>query len=378
MMKIAIITWKFHNYGTVLQAFAMNYFLNQKPDIHCDLIDYDLEKKNLDIPKNYSPVKFINRIQNRLILEIERKRLNSVIASRKNAITEREKKFEAFIEEIPHTDKYDKATLYKLNEYYDVFICGSDQIWNPKFFDGRYMLDFVNGDKMKIAFSPSFGTTKIPKSLESLYKEKLSRLNAISVREDSGCKLVENLLCEKAYHLCDPTLLLSGKDWTEALEIGTRKDEYILCYFLSNNKWYINMVKKAKEQLHLPIKVIGVKELSYTIEDAEVIHPGPVEFVDYIANAKFVITDSFHGMLFSTNFNRPYIALQRFSEKSADSENGRLKSFMNAAKLEKRYYTFIDDINKECFEPLCEEQINYLECLRKESTDFLSRYIHLQ
>lgn len=375
MKRIAIITWKFHNYGTVLQAFATNYFLNQFPDTQCDLIDYDLEKKNLDIPRVVTPVQIIRKVKNRLELDIERKRLDCITLKWKDAIEEREQRFENFIKKIPQTEKMNKAGLYRLNEDYSIFICGSDQIWNPKFFDGRYMLDFVQDIKIKIAFSPSFGTTKIPKTLEVLYKDKLSRLDAISVREDVGCDLIRELLHKEAYHLCDPTLLLSSEEWTKALQLVKCDGAYILCYFLSDNQWYKDMVYKVQKRLNLPIKVIGVKKLSYSINGADVIHPGPVEFVQYIANAEFVITDSFHGMLFSTIFDRQYIVLQRFSDKTDGEENSRLISFMKAAKLENRYYTTTEDIHKECFETLNAEQICFLRQFREESIEYLMRHV---
>lgn len=375
MKKIALITWKFHNYGTVLQAFATNYYLNQISNIQCDLIDYDLKKTNLDIPRTISPMKMVHKLKKRLELEIEKEKLKHITLQWAQAIEEREQKFEMFIKMIPKTEKMNKEKLYSLNELYDIFICGSDQIWNPKFFDGRYMLDFVQDNKVKIAFSPSFGTINIPIKIEKLYKEKLLRLDAISVREDIGCELVQKLVHKKVYHLCDPTLLLTSEEWIRAFQLKIQSEEYILCYVLSNNKWYRDMIINVQNYLKLPIKIIGVKEISYTIDRTEVIHPGPIGFVQYIANARFVITDSFHGMLFATNFNRPYIVLQRFLEKSVGSENSRLKSFMKAANLEGRYYTHIENIHSECFESLNNKQIQYIKMLREESIKYLLRNI---
>lgn len=375
MKKIALITWKFHNYGTVLQAFATTYYLNQIPNVQCDLIDYDLNKENLDIPKEFSPLKIVFKIRKRLGIVGEKRKLRRLTTHWLREIDDRENKFEEFIKLIPQTEKMNKDSLYNLNLDYDVFICGSDQIWNPNFLDGRYMLDFVGDDKMKIAFSPSFGTTYIPERIKKIYRQKLLKLDAIAVREDVGCKIVYELTQRRALHLCDPTLLLSSQDWIKAFQLKIQQEQYILCYFLSNNKWYLDMIRKVQEYLKLPIKIIGVKELSYIVDGAEVIHPGPIEFVQTIANANFIITDSFHGMLFSTNFNRHYMVLQRFLEKSNGSENSRLTSFMKAAKLEKRYYSHVDKLRPECFEPLTQNQMHYLEMLRKESIQYLHRYI---
>ena len=375
MKKVALITWKFHNYGTVLQAFATNYFFNQMVYIPCDLINYDLDKKNLDIPKKYSIFEIIHKIYNRLRIWNQNRTLRHYTTQWVSEIESRESCFRAFIDKIPQTPKMKKESLYSLNSDYDLFICGSDQIWNPNFFDGSYMLDFVSNNKIKIAFSPSFGTTDIPNKLRDVYRIKLSRLDAISVREDVGCEIVQELVHKKALHLCDPTLLLSAKDWERALQFSAQEEQYILCYFLGDNKWYLDMVKKVQEYLNMPIRIIGVKWLSYTFENSEIIHPGPVEFVQAIANASFVITDSIHGMLFSTNFNRKYMVLQRFSEKMRCSENGRLISFMRAAKLEKRYYTKAEDLRLECFENLDSKQMDYIKNIRRNSIQYLLRYI---
>ena len=375
MKKVALITWKFHNYGTVLQAFATNYFFNQMACIPCDLIDYDLDKKNLDIPKKHSIFETAHKINNRLKIWNENRTLRHYTTQWVSEIESRESSFRAFIDKIPQTSKMQKENLYSLNSDYDVFICGSDQIWNPKFFDGCYMLDFVSNDKTKIAFSPSFGTTDIPNNLRELYRIKLSRLDAISVREDVGCKIVQDLVHKNALHSCDPTLLLSAKDWERALQFSAKQEQYILCYFLSDNEWYLDMVKKVQEYLKLPIRMIGVKQMSYTFKNSKIIHPGPAEFVQAIADASFVITDSFHGMLFSTNFNRKYMVLQRFSEKMSGSENSRLISFMKAANLDKRYYSNVEDLRSECFVSLDSKQIEYIENIRKKSVQYLLQHI---
>ena len=119
-----------------------------------------------------------------------------------------------------------------MNSQYEAFICGSDQIWNPYYFDKSYFLDFVNSENKKIAFAPSMGGCSIPYRLRNTYKRLMSGFNYLSARENEACALVSALTGKKCEHIADPTFLLSAEEWIKALEV--RKDSskrYILLLF---------------------------------------------------------------------------------------------------------------------------------------------------
>lgn len=324
MKNIAVITWKFNNYGTILQAFALNYHLNQAgKNANCRLINYELEKKNLDIPFRY----FSASLPHKLILKVQK--LFKSFMEKDDTITEEVSKcrslFEKFKDQIPQTRPISKCELKELNDDFDIFICGSDQIWNPNYFDKSYLLDFVSSGK-KIAYAPSFGGQRIPFRLRNDYKKSLKSFDCLSTREQSSCKLVEKITNKKCSHVVDPTLLLNKKQWIEALNIKDNiQDKYILCYFLSDNSWYAKAVLQIKEHLKLPVIFITP---SRKVVDGKVIYPGPKEFVQLINNAEYIITDSFHGTVFSVIMEKQFVTLKRFSDKNGNNENLRLISFL--------------------------------------------------
>lgn len=324
MKNIAVITWKFDNYGTILQAYALNYYLNQNiKNVNCRLVNYELEKENLDIPFRY----FSASLPHKVIIKTQ-KEFKSLV-EKDNSIAEEEIKrrnlFEKFTDQIPQTKPMSKNELKELNNDFDIFICGSDQIWNPNFFDKSYLLDFVSKGK-KVAYAPSFGGEKIPFRLQNEYKQCLRSFDCLSTREQSSCKLVEAITNKKCSYVVDPTLLLNKEQWISALNIKENtKDKYILCYFLSDNLWYMNAVLQIKEYLKLPVIFIAP---SRKADEGKVIYPGPKEFVQLINNAEYIITDSFHGTVFSTIMQKQFITLQRFTKKNGNNENVRLVSFL--------------------------------------------------
>lgn len=375
MKRIAVMTWKFHNYGTALQAYALNHFLNTLPNIKCELIDYELEKCNLDIPPDYSICNFLKRVSNRLILNYRDIVLHIESNNWKCEIAEKQKKFSEFIKQIPQTKHYNKAELNELCSHYDIFICGSDQIWNPKFYDKSYFLDFVNNCAKKIAYAPSFGSAYIPEKLIPSYQKHLASFDAISIREKSGCELTRELTNKNVSYVADPTLLLTSREWKNNFKIQPENKKYILCYFLGENRWYLDIVKRISDLLNIEVMVVGTKGISYQIKNSTVVHPGPIDFVKYLANASFVITDSYHGMLFSVNFNRPFIVLQRFFENNTSSENERLISFMDIWGLQERYYKKNDVINLSCMDILSENIVKKISKFRSKSIEFLVQNI---
>lgn len=332
-MKVAVISWKFENFGTLLQAYALNYFLNQIDTIDCDFVFYDLDKNNLDIPFRLISLDTPSKIWNK-IFKIKNQYLEKESEIQKEACS-------PFFEKIKHTKQVQKHELYKLNEQYDVFICGSDQIWNPCYFDKSYFLDFVRDDKKKIAYAPSLGGNKIPLRLKLIYRKLISRFDYLSAREKESCDLITLLTKKKCEYVTDPTILLSSNEWLNALniKINNSKGKYLLCYFLSPQAWYKDYVISIAEKYNLHIAYLNNTESDYFTEfkDSFKIVGGPEEFVSAIANAQFIITDSFHGTLFSVFFEKNFITLQRFKDTGKRSENNRVTSFLNSINILNRF-----------------------------------------
>ena len=230
----------------------------------------------------------------------------------------RAKGFAAFREmHIPMTKRlYGKnAELRQEPGDYDVYISGSDQIWNPGLFvfDYSYFLDFVPEGKKKISYAPSFGKA----GFDPAYKEKCGKLLAqyshISVREKSGEAIVRELCGKEAHTALDPTLLLTKQEWEPMMAQACKRAKAfsgILCYIMPGDKLVERAIESLAQQLHkktgLPIMRLGIKEYDvfrYPGRETD-IKAGPAEFLAYFAGAQYVVTNSFHGTAFALNFGK--------------------------------------------------------------------------
>jgi hypothetical protein len=245
-MKIGIVTW-FHykNYGTVLQAYALQKFLKNN-GYNCVLIDYvPIYNKSF-----YQKVKSGN-LKNRIIGKIESNCFNFLGSNIKERLIERNKAFEKFIaKNIDFTPKVQSSNeLFKLNEMIDCFICGSDQIWNPENLNGVYYLNFVNEKNKKISYAPSFGVRHIPTSKEKEIRQWVNKFDRLSVREENGASILKGLTQKDIEVVVDPTLLLSNADWEQILVNPNFHGDYILCYFLGDRKEYWEAVHNLQKTI---------------------------------------------------------------------------------------------------------------------------------
>ncbi len=247
-MKIGIVTW-FHykNYGTVLQAYALQSFLKSQ-GYKCELINYiPLNNKTL-----IQKIKLGN-FKKRILNKIESYRFKFLSEVEKEELKKRNNKFEKFLNKnIDFTSKiYSYDDLLKLNDMFDCFICGSDQIWNPNNLNGFYFLDFVNDKRKKISYAPSFGVKYIQPSKEIKIQQWINKFDKISVREEDGANILNNLTQKDVQVVVDPTLLLSSKIWKEISINPGITDDYILCYFLGDKKRILGNFRQIKQNYKL-------------------------------------------------------------------------------------------------------------------------------
>lgn len=357
MKKIAIMTWyDYNNYGSKLQATAtMEWllkneykpiFINYKPR---GLIYTDKKEK-----KDY----YLKKIKSRIF--------DKTISNNKFLLFSKK-----FFSETPICDSY--VDLYQLNEEYDAFICGSDQIWSPFNFDPRYFLDFAEKNKI-IAYAPSIGAHEIvSKPIQKEMKKLIDRFEFLSVREKTGANIIKKICKREPIIVADPTLLLDNKGWSKyenkLLDNELKNQKYILSYFLGPSQKYIREIEKYAKEKNLKIYNIPVfrkREINKYNYPKEI---GPSEFLSLIKNAKVVFTDSFHGIAFSVNYNIQFFAYKRFNNKSNINQNSRVIDFLDNLSLEDR---LIDEKKT-----IKNEMINYkkindrVEEIRKKSSDFL-------
>jgi polysaccharide pyruvyl transferase WcaK-like protein len=222
---------------------------------------------------------------------------------------------------------------------YDIYVAGSDQIWNPSCISNKsvldkiYFLEFAKDGPKKISYASSIGGYKFSATEELLVKEYLNKFDSISVREKATQLYLQGLLEKQVQHVLDPTLLLDKNEWLRVSEVSSEfvpNERYILLYTVPKTP----LIKKVVEELSkkLQIKVIAIDQgLSAGVKvDKQIRDAGPKEFLRLFACAEFVITDSFHGVCYSLNFERPFVAV------SVGVHSSRIESLLNLVGLDDR------------------------------------------
>ena len=267
------------------------------------------------------------------------------------------------------------SDLFLLNEKFDAFVCGSDQIWSPFCFDSHFYLDFVDDDSKKIAYAPSIGTNKI----NNLYIEGqigylLKKFEYISIRENSGAEVVKKLTDRIVPVVLDPTMLITQNDWSQLEnKINNLPEKYIFCYFLGNNETYWKYVYKLSKKTNLPLVIVPVYKNDFRRNAYVPNDIGPAEFLYLIHNAAFICTDSFHGSIFSIIFKKNMAVFKRFKEHESLNQNTRLETLLDTFHLQNRMAANTKSLYKIYDEPIDYVLIDgILKARQLFSRDFLS------
>lgn len=380
MKKLGIcVCYQHRNYGSQLQSYATTVELKRR-GIDFEIIRY---KKKItpalllkSLPRLFNPV-FINdrvlvRYQKKLklLMHPQLKQNNNI---RNSCLAKFSK--EHFTSLSPMYYGYDE--LCKAAEKYDAVMVGSDQLWAPSGITSNfYNLMFAPDEKTKISYAASFGVSQIEKKYHNLYNQFLSRMDFISVRENSGKKLVESLSDKSAEVVVDPVLLLDKEDWDREIPDKRLYDEpYIFAYFLGKSPEYRNAVTEFARKNGLKIvtshHMDSYNKADESFGDYAPFDIGPAEFVNLIRNAEYVFTDSFHGSVFSMLYKKKFLVFNRYSDKSISSKNSRIDSFCrNYGLSERRFDGNIDDVDNEIdFDTVHKKVENH----RAESRAFLDR-----
>lgn len=198
-----------------------------------------------------------------------------------------------------------ETLVAKCKENYDAFLCGSDQLWLPNNLGSHfYTLEFAPDDKKKIAFATSFGVSQIPSFQKKATAKYLNRFQHLSTRELAGQKIIKGLTGRTAQVVCDPTLLFAADGWQKMIPDQKVVDEsYVFCYFLGTNEEHRKIANefKAKTGLKLVTCPFLDNYVGCDLEfgDVQLFDMDATDFVNLIRHAEFVLTDSFHGSVFS-------------------------------------------------------------------------------
>lgn len=284
---------------------------------------------------------------------------------------ERYSKFKEFNKNIEFS-KHIVTPYSKISKRYDYFIAGSDQIWKPTY--GRMrdvdLLTFAN-DSQKISFSASFGINELPDNKKEYAKRNLKTFKAISVREDAGKKIIEDLLPEtKVTVLIDPTMMLTADEWDKVSEKPEqlKYSKYILNYFLGD------ISKERKAEIERIAKENNCEIINILDPKSEFYKTGPSEFLYLEKNAFLICTDSFHSSVFAILYNKPFLVFKR--EDNRVNMNSRIETLLSKFKLDNREFAGkITDKDLKCD---YSEAYKILEEERIKSFDFLKQSLEIE
>lgn len=328
--KIGLVTWLGGpNYGTVLQSYALYRKISE--------LGYDVK-----IIRKYDfiwGVKLsLNHFLSRFGINILRTR------DPKTLKMQRIRAFQASTFKCSRI--VGKLGIHHVKKSFDIFVCGSDQMWNTwNCFDPFFFLDFA-ADKKRVAYAQSIGTDSIKPGYEAPVRELLAGFDAISVREKSAQKVLTQVTKRDDITLCaDPALLLSMEEWLD-FAIGADKtlipeDEFILCYLLRARSDYDSILFELKKEYCINRVVIVPSGENPDLKIEGACTPdgvGASEFVALFSRASIILTDSFHGSIFSLVFKKHFINLRRFDDSTAESQNSRLYDMAESLGFGNRFY----------------------------------------
>jgi hypothetical protein len=356
-MKTATITFQnTNNYGAALQCYAL----------HKTIISLGADNEVINYVSPYLNHSYsIGALREKGLIRYCLGIAYAIIRSPRN------KNFAKFRRFIKLTSTYDYKTIGSIEQRFDLFIAGSDQVWNGGLvgYDKNYFLGFIKESTKKVSYAASFGFLNIPQDKRDWYKKILSDYKYYNVREESGISIIKDLLDVNANLTIDPTLLLSRKDWESVMALPSVTEPYILVYQLSPSNQLIEVVEKMR--LITGYKVIAIPFImGLYFKYSSRIKSGPAEWLGLFHQADYIITDSFHGTVFSVLFNKRFWACVSQNEV-------RITSLLRQLGLEKRLIFSDKNINVDFIEDLLYTEIMpKLELLRKQSLEIIKSVVY--
>ena len=337
MKKIGILT--FHralNYGAVLQTFALEKKINEigKEQVCAEIVDY----RNAYIEKGRS-------VSERITPFSVGKLLSAGLLIYKRAI------FNSFIKKHVRCSQqsFRRADISEANNSYEAFIVGSDQVWNYQLTakDHSYLLDFAKENVKRFSYAASMGIKKLDDNIIQEYVQQLGGFKQISVRENETSSYLSQVLENKKIltHI-DPTLLLTQTEWNVIASNGKAKEKYILVYNVPKPDQLFELAEQLSIDTGLRIKYITNNQRPKR-HAKDLVYPSVEEFIRLFSDASYVITNSFHGTVFSIIFHCPMLVELKEGSTSHDRINTLLGEcgLLNRISGEMGYEAIFEEIN---------------------------------
>ena len=380
MKKVGLILAYGLNYGAVLQAYATQIVIK---NIGCDVEIISHKPSKLFRHIRFNLGSFVFLAQKVLKKIYSDKKDNVFDNSHKEFLNSRRQKFQLFI--------YDNfANICKYNSYrdlrngthkYDAVLIGSDQQWLPDcmvdYFSSLY---FVPKNVRKISYATSLGVSNFPWYARSAAGNAWRRMNFISVREEQGKKIIDNI-CKgtpQVKMVCDPTYLLSKQEWEALIPYEQLYPQgYVLAYFLGHNSKLFGIARQYANDKGL--KLVSIPSSEYMVEgdtsfaDDYFFDANPAEFVNLVRGAECILTDSFHGLAFSVINEKQFYIFYPKRDNIKQSRNSRIDNILNMWGIKERLHSD-DVVNLSEFD---EQPIDYamvtsrVDIKREESLSYL-------
>lgn len=362
MTKVGIITM-YHNsanYGGVLQAYALTEILNE--------IGFDAVQIDYDFWPEF------NRPNNSI-----KRTIKKIIEG--TYLKKRRKEFSSFRRLIPHTkNTYTLGDIDKCNDLFDVFITGSDQVWNMDGFHEPFFLTFVKENKKKLSYAAGMGTENNTEDTMDRYKRLLHGYSAISVREKESVDILGPLVNKEVSVSLDPTLLLDTETWDKVSSSRLCKKSYVFAYLIGNDQKARNLIMTFAKEKKLQVVTIphvnGYSKIDQHFGDKKMYDASPADFISLIKHAEYVFTDSFHCCVFSSLYQKEYFVFERTGKRGMSSRIENITTLFNA-----QTHFLKDDRNMELepllsLNPIQYDEKAYLDA-KEKSIEYLRRNVNM-
>lgn len=327
MKKVCIVT-NYHdtrNYGALLQAFALNKYINSLDNCVCKTLNYSVEKSNVSKFSKYWE-RLIKFQISSMVLDFNRD-IRKLIVRKK--ILERKNALNVFRNSIPHTEIYNTQNTHKLEERFDILICGSDQIWKPDDqgnLVGIYWLTDIGNSVVKASYAASIGLSKYDDCNIQEVKKNLLKFDIITVREQASADYLSSLIGKEVKAVIDPVFLLEKRMWDRLIQPFDMHEDYIFVYLIHGSKKTLkNITQFAREKkckiVAFPYMASYYRTQERMFGDYRYYNVTPEGFLGLIKNAKYVITDSFHCTAFSILFHKHFYAIAASADSVSSTNN---------------------------------------------------------
>lgn len=377
MVKIGVLSLYYnnYNYGGLLQAYALIYEL-KKLGFDAEQISFDLSTS----PAIFKKTK-IEKLKNDPFGYVYKNTFGKLAAkvfhdSHEDFITQktavRRESFRSFMETIPHSRVYTSSDIASSNDVYDIFLCGSDQVWNPSYLRSEFLLDFVQPEKKKYSYAASIGKDNLNPQEVAYLNAKTQDYTAVSLREKACMAIFDR----ETTWVLDPTMLLDKNEWRIVSKEYPINGKYIFVYFLGDTKEHRTAVIEYAKKHNLKIVTFPhilnqFRESDDGFADYEIYDADPAHFLYLIDHSECVFTDSFHAAIFSCMFEKHFLVFERDFKDKKERMNSRLISLLGLLNQTERLCSANDFSESVLMKPNDAMQSEAFMELHRSSVAFL-------